>query len=591
MIRLLAYVLIGMLALTATTSFASPEDEPQVTTQKNDLSGAQKKLNALIKSAVAHDFEDVDPDKKNEPHDVDVAKKIPFVVESTCVDAEIFSFPRSVHVSDYHALTAIKNAIVTGPDEIDKHKARLLVMAYLGLGFGEEAQDYASYLNGNEERVLNAMGRAVGGLVKDGDVALLSAQAECHVGAALWADFAKIQFDGTEKIHLTKSQNEQIAALPQALAIIMAKRFGIHAVRHGDNNASGKYLLFLEDLQSTDENPIIFDDEAKFFKALYLREESEAHSTFILSALAQKDGMFQVRALQVLAKKQIDGGVAPYADFEEDLNGAVHVFSQHPEGKQALAQKIEFFVATDKLDQAIGMTKEKFLPSDILYTNSVVRVSERMQVYLTGDNVRRKLYALNTLLREQIFFDALADGFPLRRDGISASLDLELSELAPRILPVEQWGRLDLHVLRQLAVDLPENLKSKLPARAFSGANFEAEKVQSAFEKNQPKQAMDILRGMPDNEKALQIAAHQTWKNGQWSLAKQTIDDVNAQHSKDGKTIDASQKLKARLAAALSVPSPHLIASNRAKNARDFQALQTFLDNDIETIKEYVKDE
>ena len=591
MVRLLAYVLVGMLVLSAATSFANPEKKPHVTAPKKDLSDAQKKLNALIKSAVSHNFEDVDPDKKNEPHGVDLGKKIPPVVEMACVDEEIFSFPLSVHVPDYRALTALKNAIVTGPDEIDKHKVRLLIVAYLGLGFGDEAQDYASYLNGNEERVLNAMGRAVGGLVKDGDVALLSAQTECHIGAALWADFAKIQFGGTENIHLSKMQNEQLMALPQALAVIMTKRFGIHAVRHGDNNTSGKYLLFLENLQSSDEHPIVFDDEAKFFKALYLRKENEAHSTYILSALAQKDGMFQVHALQVLAKKQIEGGAAPYADFEEDLNGAAHVFSQHPEGKQALAQKIEFFVATDKLDQAIGMTKEKFLPSDILYTNSVLRVSERMRVYLTGDSEKRKLYALNTLLREQIFFDALADGFPLRRDGISASLDLELSELAPRILPVEQWGRLDLHVLRQLAVDLPENLKSKLPGKAFSGTDFEAREVQIAFEKNQPKQAMDILRGIPDNEKALQIAAHQTWKNGQWALAKQTIDDTNAQQNKDGKTIDASQKLKARLAAALSVPSPHLIASNRAKNAGDFQALQTFLDHDIETIKEYVNDE
>ena len=589
--RILAYVLVGMLALSATASFASPVKEPRAAKPQKDLSEAQKKLNALIKSAVAHNFEDVDAANKNVSHGEMFTQKTPDIQTVNCVDGEIFSFPHSVHVPDYRALTALKNAILTGPNDMDKHKVRLLVMAYLGLGFGDEAQDYSSYLNGNEERVLNAMGRAVGGLVKDGDVALLSAQAECHIDAALWADFAKIQFDNTEKIHLTKSQNKQLTALPQALAVIMAKRFGLHAVQSGDDKTGAQYFEFLEGLRLSDEHPIVFDDEAKFFKAMYLRGKNETHATYILSTLAQRDGVFQVHALQVFAQKQSGGGGVPYAEFEEDLNGVAHVFSQHPEGKQALAQKIEFFVASDRLDKAIGMTKEKFLPSDVLYTDSVLRVSERMQTYLTGDNEKQKLYALNTLLREQIFFDALADGFPLRRDGISASLDLGLSELAPRILPVEQWGRLDLHVLRQLAVDLPENLKSKLPAKAFSGADFEAKKVQVAFEKSQPKHAMDILRGMPDNEQALQIAAHQTWKNGQWSLAKQAIDDVNAQHSKDGKAIDSSQKLKARLAAALSVPSPHLIASNRTKNAGDFQALQTFLDRDIETIKEYVNDE
>jgi hypothetical protein len=237
------------------------------------------------------------------------------------------------------------------------------------------------------------------------------------------------------------------------------------------------------------------------------------------------------------------------------------------------------------------MTKEKFLPHEAYYTDSVLRVSERMQVYLTGDDLKQKLYALNTLLREQIFFDALENGFPLRRDGVGASLDLGLSELAPRILPVEQWGRLELHILQDLALALPEDMKRHLPKKAFSGAKYEAQAIQVAFDKRQPKTAMKALRGMGASEEALAVAAHASLKNGYWSLARKTNEDLKALRGSENGQENTPQSAKAKLVSVLSVPSPFLANAAKTKNIGDYTALQTFLDNDIEIIKDYVNNE
>lgn len=615
MIRFCTYLLLAVLLIGPVTSFAASENDPATTQKQDDLLETQKRLDALIKAAIANDVINTGEKKpnkgveENQHSTPEVAvrssshEKKPSPVEQICVAKEIFEFPHEVHVADYQSLVMLKNSILIGPNEVDKHKVRLLVLAYIGLGFGEEARDFTAYLSGVEARVLTAMAHAVSGDVYEEDVKTLVGQMKCSENVELWLSFANVQYspsvkpdhdehsDEHEVVKLSGHELEQIKTLPTKIGAIMAKRFGVHAVKHDAMNTATDLLKVLKKIQKENSAAGMFDDEERYFEAVYYLNQGDARAFPILNALAKKDGAMQVHALQTLGVVQTKTGGLAYPGFEEDLNGAAHVFSQHPEGRQALLEKINFFVATDRVDQAIGMTKEKFLPHEVYYTNSVLRVSERMQVYLTGNDEKQKLYALNTLLREQIFFDALKDGFPLRRDGVGASLDLGLSELAPRILPVEQWGRLDLVVLQELALTLPSDMQGYLPKEAFSGAKHDALKIRAAFDNKQPKTAMSTLRGLSGNEYAMEMAAHSSWKNGYWSLARETNEKLRAMKTSKGGAGDPSAIAKVKLASALSVPSPFLTSASATKNIGDFTALQTFLDSDIETIKDYVNDE
>ncbi|PHR91185.1 MAG: hypothetical protein COA69_11725 [Robiginitomaculum sp.] len=669
MIKLTAFLFAGAAFLAPLSSLAAEEkkaapaqgahsEEVKASNTKapdakgdDGLLETQRRLNALILAAV-NQKNNVQPDQPDvshaqSGHEQTGHKKImadhPMQnAHGQCVAEEIFEFPESVYVDDFSDLSILKNSIISELDQVDEHKVRLLVLAYLGLGFGEEAQLFSDYLDGPEKTVLNAMGRAVSGLVVAEDLKILAAQGQCYPEAILWSYFARVQFteasdadadaddDGdnddvpkshsadtsepdtsehgaetemghgtehgaetkeagaqshsTASIELSRKQLAQLQDLPYGLAAMMAKRLGISAVEHGSLGAASPLLEFLKDVQKKDEDAGPFDDEGKFFEAIYKLAEGDRHAYPVLKALAKRDGVMQVRALNILGAATFEDGHHAYPGYDEDLDGAAHVFSQHPEGKQALAQKIGFFVSTNNINQAIGMTKEKFAPDDAHYLESVVLVSEHMQVQLLGQDAEQKLQALNTLIREQIFFDVLADGFPLRQAGVSASLDLELAELAPQILPTDQWGRLDMHILRGLAQALPEDMKVHLPAKAFSGSEFEVAEIKSAFQDKRPGEAMAVLRTMPKDEAALKMTASQAWEAGYWGIAREAIADLNDVQSGS----DTGLKIKENLASTLSVPSPHLTPVQASRNIGELKRLQTYLDNDIEIIKEYV---
>ena len=74
----------------------------------------------------------------------------------------------------------------------------MLVLAYIGLGFGEEALVFAEYFDGRERDVLIAMARAVDGLEVKKDAVVLRSENKCFYGennsALLWSRLAGLSF-------------------------------------------------------------------------------------------------------------------------------------------------------------------------------------------------------------------------------------------------------------------------------------------------------------------------------------------------------------------------------------------------------------
>lgn len=632
---------------------SNPQDKP-VPQSDDSLLEAQRKLEAIIKAAIGHPSIRKTTDEKSAAKGggkniIDPNAKL----HAYCVDQDNFTIPVEIRVEDYSALTSLKNSIVVGPDKVDIKQVRALVLNYIGLGFGDEAQDFSTYLGGYNRRVLSSMGRAVSGLVLERDVKTLGKQAECWPEAKLWVEFTKVQLvkgfddigtpkqsapeaghgtshghdedphtsEGQEKpvseaesgiFYPSKKDIQQMDALPKTLAGLMAKRFGLHAIRHGNLDSAGKMMDFLNGEHKRKGVAHVFDQEADFLQANWFLSQNNPRAVTILTRLSQRDGPFQVPSLKLLSNLKIEKGQALYSGFEQDLEGAAHIFEHHPEGKEVLAQKINLFVANDHLDQAIGMTKEKFEPDDYYYGTSALRISERLQIHLKGDQEERKLHALNTLIREQIFFDALVDGFPLKSAGIGASLDLGLAELAPKILPTQQWSKLDLHILQEMAIALPDDLKTHLPQKAFDTDEIRAQKIASELLSGDPKSAMRELRKDPTNKVLVQAAADHSFQKGYWSMARDNIKSLqkavpssnndNEAGEPDTKTDLSSDfsvpisspkalQVKGDLAAALSVPSPHLTAKTGAQTIGDLTVLQTFLDGDLEMMKGYINHE
>ena len=574
-----ALVISGLALLGPMNALADEEKPPAERKPKNSLLETQQRLDALIKAAAAHNLVDVgqkDQSKKGHGKAALGQKKRDL---TKCVVPEIFSFPKKTRVTTYGELVGLRNSIVTGPNEFDKDITRLLVLAYIGLGFGEEALVFAEYFDGRERDVLIAMARTVDGLESKKDAAILSAENKCFYGennsALLWSRLAGLSFqkEGDAREELTIAQLKTIKAMPKNVTRVMRERFGVAAVQHGSLDEA-KYLI--RDLKTKKSGPI--GDETLMLESMHMLAENKAGSRKILEKLAQKEGPVQAKASKLLSETKKGG--ADYQGYEEDLDALIQVYGDKPEGKQALAQKIKLYSENGKFSQAVSLTKNSLDPEGIHYQKSLSLLGKQLKAALLEGSDQQKLSALNTLVAEIKLFNHMRGNISLKQAGVNASIDLGIADLSAHILSKNEWGKLSGDTVKVLALALPSKLKPMLPAATFRGEGFDVINIKAAFKKRQPKQAMAILGRHPKNEEALQMTAHQAWQGGYWGLARNAMDDLNAQ----GK----ETSVRGNLATALSVPSPLMTVTKRKRSIAELKALQAFLDSDLEIIKGYV---
>ena len=250
------------------------------------------------------------------------------------------------------------------------------------------------------------------------------------------------------------------------MAKVMRERFGVAAVGHGSLDEA-KYLI--KDLKKKNKSGPI-GDETLMLESMHMLAENKTGSSQILEKLAQKEGPVQARASKLLSETKKGG--ADYQGYEEDLEALIQVYGDKPEGRQALAQKIELYSKNGKLSEAVALTKKSLDPKGAHYQESLSLLGKQLQAALLEGSDQQKLSALNTLAAEIELFNHSRGNLSLKQAGVNASIDLGMADLAAHLLSKNDWAKLDGDTAKVLALALPSQLTSRLPAAAFKGAEF-----------------------------------------------------------------------------------------------------------------------
>ena len=557
-------------------------------THKENLKRTEQRLNQLIKIAADQNLVHVSgPDTKQ----AQLPKSSPIPASSkTCISNQLFSFPPETRLHTYEDVLALKNNMVTGPDTIDLGKARTLALAYLGFGFGQEAFAATAPLESQEKLVISAMAKTLLGRAEARDIELLNAQSGCSEGAKTWLHLA-----GNDDVPLSGYDIKYIESLPGALKNIAGQKLGTRAVQNRDlKTAQSLYKILLAAApKNADTNEPILGHGLVFFRALLALEDEDEHNRAAamqtLKLYAKNDSPYQAAALQALSPFMARGEET-YPGYIQDLESAAQTYGDAPQGKQANAQKINYFAQNQSFRQAIDLTWGHYELGDAYFVDSVIVISRHLQADLLGHNQRQQITALNILISDAEFFSHLQDDKTLKQAGIYACAQLGLPELAGQVSPREQWKNLNAETMNALALSYGYELKTQknaayFPQYVFEQAEFKVGEIKQALAQKNPKRAFAIKMEFPNNDVIQGVFVTSSWKNGYWSLVANNISEPSKASPGVGGELSLVEK---KLAATLSVATPILIASNRPYGLDDLTALQRHLENELGVFQSYL---
>lgn len=611
MYRKLFFVSVGFcIALSPSISHAD-EVKDDIASHEERLDGlqhTQQRLNELIKAAVKQNLVDVSYNSPLSNAETKPVQKSNNKLSSTASQAcgtDTFSFPPQVKSITYDDLESLKSQVIINGDEIDPAKLKVLALAYIGLGFGEEALLASTTLAEPQQTIVRSQATTLLGTISASDLDFIRAQALCNESAQIWLDVLSAQ-----KAPLTDEEIRQLqkrlSVLPRELRNIFGQRLGLKALKVDDiKTAKALYKTLIKQAPEHPEtHKKLMSTDLKFFEAMLSVKNKDEQQKKLgvrkLKAFATKDNPYQVEALQALsnylaANNDQQGGNGAYSGYEQDLDAAAQTYSQDEKGKQALAQKINFLAQNHELYPAIALAKESFERESHLFDDSVVAISRYVYSDLNNSNANIKLKALDILTREAAFFSGLEDTEDLRHAGVTACAKLELPKLAAKIMPMNTWQELDTETLTLLALSFGQDLRkqeiaSAFPKQVLMQDEFKAMKIEQAFAGKEPGVAMKILSSSPKNDIVQNAFITHAWSAGYWSLVDKGV-RAEIQNNKLQPNTSVQQILTVpaqNLAATLSTNAPVLPATSNYYGINELTSLQQYLENDLGVFKKYL---
>ncbi len=595
------------LALTPIVSLASDVANKETDHEKS-LQRTQLRLNALIKAAARQNLLDINIEPSaNSP----TPKTLPETPNPTkhpiaCIATNVFSFLPKTRIGKYEDLLLLKAGMITGPDQIDTGKAKTLALAYIGLGFAEEALITADTLEGPSKLAISIMAKTLMGNTSKDDTAFMQAQAECYDGANIWVHVMRDNYTpmpnsqtgpltGPPTDYQVDQLVKQIEVLPENLRNTLGQRLGIRAAQNGDlKTAQALYRALREaEPEHAEIEQVVLNTDLQFLEALLAVNSSDAQKTSAgiknIKSFAKTPGPYQAHALQALSLHSPKGENL-YPGFLQDLDAAAQTYSAHPLGKQAQAQKMELLAKNHAFKSAIELVKTSFEVGDKYFEDSVVVIGGYVQSGLTGDDKNKKIWALEILISEKGFFSHLNDGKLLKQAGIYACAQLGMPELAGKIMPISKWKNLDAKTLKLLAISFTPNLKNRdiiadFPKYVFEQPELKAREIERAFAGKNPDKAIAIQVKLPENSLIQTAFIKNAWNEGYWSLANTGIKKQRHSNPTAKKELP---KIKQELAATLSAVSPLLLTSGRSYALNDLAALQSHLNNELSLFQAFL---
>ncbi|MCF6220330.1 MAG: hypothetical protein L3J65_04380 [Robiginitomaculum sp.] len=543
------------------------------TRKKENLSQTEQRLKDLINAAAKQNLLEVKRSKPGAPTTRQVvSQKLASKPDAatTCGTENLFMFPDKTRVETYAELLLLKSAMVTGPDQIDTEKAQTLALAYLGLGFADEAINIAGYLALEKQAAITAMAHIIDGKTSANPRSILAKNIDCFEAARLWYNLVQENYTPLSTTNLNHLKN-----LPDKLNAILTLQLALKAVKNDDIRTAKTLFAELQSATQKHDNydaeisDYLQDDAYQFLAALLAMQNENSRRAGVrqLQALASRESAYQAQALQALAESR-----NLYPEYLQDLESVTQTYSEQPTGKQAQAQKINYLASQHQFSNAISITQDNFEPGSEYFTQSVIVISQHIQSSLLTDDVNLKLGALDALLSFAGFFAHLANKKPLQHAGVNACVSLGLPKLIPEILPPAQWHELNDTALIFLSLQTSgRNLN--IPKRIYATPALVARDIHTAFVRKNPKKARALRGSTLKSEPVHSAYAQAAWNNGYWSLARED-------------SLQTSGALK--LAASLSVLSPTLINNLKPGGLSDLTSLQSYLDGDLKIIRSYL---
>ena len=560
------------------------------------LKHTQQRLHDLINAAVNQNLVDMRGDKHNRSRAVKTVHRLKNRGERSVgidCDADPFFFPKEARIQDFTELQSLKNTVVNGRGIIDPVKIKMLAMAYLGLGFGEEALLASTVLKGQEKLAIEAMANTLIGTARPADINFTRAYISCNNNAQIWYDLLEENISPLTGVEI-KDRDNELASLPYSLQQIFGLRLGLKALEAGDiPTAKAQYESLLKFAPKQESaQPITLKSDLRFFEAmLIINDGNSAQIDAAIATLkffAKKDNPHQVRALQMLAThRRLDNSdprnSSIYPGYEQDLDAAVQTYSHHEMGQQVLAQKVIYLAETQALGRAVALAKNSFKEEGHYFQDSVIAISKFVHVGLNSNDANRQIWALDVLMRETEFFTNLETVDDLNQAGVAVCARLALPELAAHIIPKNKWHELDVETQTLLALSLVDDTYSKNIERIFSKeilskTELKALAIERAFTQNNPNQAVKILNTAPKNNDIKAVFINQSWLASYWSL----VDKNNY-----AKQILSTEERN--LVAELSVNSALIARPNVGYDIANLNYLQVSIKKNLSVFQAYLR--
>ncbi|MGJ8562366.1 MAG: hypothetical protein ACSHXY_02330 [Alphaproteobacteria bacterium] len=538
--------------LLTQSAFAVGED-----VQEGLPAEASMSLERILKQAGEQGLLELVGDEDVSDHDVAPHEALPPQgignVEISCEASKVLSFTDYVDVASFDDVLKAKSDVSVYETAGD---IMPVAHSYLSLGMGTEAVASMSGFDTPEANLVSAVGHLVDGTAKPSHVELVQSYKSCDRASELWSLIAGASLDAESSLNtawkLSGAQLEMLTELPVHLGAIVVAQLGIHAAELGLSEPAESLLSVIEPRFRLPSGPENQSDEHLYFFALVKNLKGDPKAKAIFEFLAQKDGVYQVRALLHLVSNSEEGHDKDSRndDLLVNLLSVQQQYRGKASARKAGLQIVKKQAAARQYTYAIDLTKREFLPEQKEYVSAVDSIGEQLSNDLSLSDAVRKVTALNGYLYDPKFFSVHNQLGLLQYFAHKAAVDLGFSEIAANIpheasLTPEKAAELEKDIiLADVKASYDKGNYSnvlKLGLPYVEDKRFHVILKRASFKQDAKADSTGLEAVLSEGIEKLEFQAHVAEQRSDWKKAQAaltSLETLKKDDFKDAKTLE-----------------------------------------------------
>jgi len=409
-------------------------DTPQA--KQEQLDKAVKSFEAVLQKAVDKGLLETKGNPKSTPDEPAMSEAVitseplervikPVTAQANCAAMSYLDPLDYENIADFDALFPAKANVKDGKDISGITR---LSMTYLSLGLGAEVVSLNEARSDDQAAILSALGRSVEGYPSDADLELIKAQRSCSKSAALWESFTSSSVKSLAirpEVNTDPELFNTLVQWPAPLQELVLTRLATHAAEISDRTLAETLFSRLSPESRYGDLPEVYDDSLLYLFALIRKSRKDPRFRPIVEKLAAWDGVFQSRALKLIADDSEATGRALPQDYSTDLASVSMQYEGRAESRAATLQVIKHRVKSELYIDAIDTAKREFATTHSEMQKAVNEIGDGISEKLIAPKPPRRLYALNGYFHDRGFFETYEDKAELLADAAVAQGDRE----------------------------------------------------------------------------------------------------------------------------------------------------------------------